>query len=111
MGAMMLRLTGIQQAGSSTSILGVRAHLAARSGIEWGLYQAVAAGACPAATTDLDLVEGALSGFHVEVFCMATSHVEGSKTRTQIALRARAEFGDADSRDHVIREVSASAVL
>ena len=111
MGAMMLRLTGVQQAGSSTSILAVRAHLAARSGIEWGLYQAIAAGTCHAATTTLELAEGALSGFRVEVLCTATIHVEGSQTRTHVALRAHAEFGDADSRDHVIREVGASALL
>jgi len=107
----MLRLTGVQQASSSTSILAVRAHLAARSGIEWGVYEAIAAGTCPAATTTLDLAEGALSGFRVEVRCSATIHVEGSQTRTHIALRAHAEFGDPDSRDHVIREVGASAVV
>ena len=111
MGSMMLRLTGVQQASSSTAILAVRADLAARSGIEWGLHQAIAAGTCPSAATTLALSEGALSGFSVEVTCSATLHVEGNQTRTNVALRSHAEFGDPDSRDHVVREVGASVVL
>jgi MSHA biogenesis protein MshP len=110
-GSMMLRLTGIQQAGSSTAILGSRAHFAARSGIEWGLRSAVAAGTCPAASTTLALAEGALSGFTVVVRCSATTHVEGTRTRTHLALHARAEFAAAGSHDHVVREVGASIVL
>lgn len=65
----------------------------------------------PATVTTLELTEAALSGFRVEVFCSATIHVEGSQTRAHVALRAHAEFGHADSRDHVVREVGASAVL
>jgi MSHA biogenesis protein MshP len=110
-GSMMLRLTGVQQARSSIAILGVRAHLAARSGIEWGLHRAIAGGGCPAASTELVLAEGALEGFRVVVTCSATTHVEGTRTRTHVALRARAEFADADAREHVVREVGASAVL
>ena len=110
-GSMMLRLTGIQQAGSSIAILGTRAQFAARSGIDWGLHEAIAAGNCPAATTTLTLSEGALSGFRVEISCSATTHVEGSRTRTNVALRARAEFAAAGAREHVVREVGASLVL
>ncbi len=110
-GSMMLRLTGVQQARSSMSILGARAHLAARSGIEWGLHRAVGVGGCPAASTALVLDEGALAGFRVEITCSATRHVEGTRTRTHVVLRARAEFADPDAREHVVREVAASAVL
>ncbi len=110
-GSMMLRLTGIQQASSSIAILGTRAQFAARSGIDWGLHEAIAAGSCPAATTVLVLAEGALSGFRVEVSCNATTHAEGSRILTHVALRARAEFAAAGSRDHVVREVAASLVL
>lgn len=110
-GSMMLRLTGIQQAGSSTAILGSRAHFAARSGVEWGLHASIAAGTCPAASTTLALDEGALSGFTVVVACTASTHVEGTRTRTHVALRARAERGAAGSSDHVVREVGASIVL
>lgn len=85
--------------------------VAARSGIEWGLHRAIAAGTCPAASTELVLGEGALEGFRVVVSCNATIHVEGTRTRTHVVLRAHAEFADADAREHVVREVGASAVL
>lgn len=111
MGAMMLRLTGLQQSGSSLAILGTRADFAARSGLDWGVSQSIAAGTCPAASTTLALSEGALAGFNVVVSCTASTHVEGSRTRTFVALRARAEYGAMGARDHVVREMGASLVL
>ncbi len=111
MGAMMLRLTGLQQAGSSIAILGTRADFAARSGLDWGVAQTIAAGTCPAASTTLALGEGALSGFSVVVTCTASTHVEGSRTRTFVSLRARSEFATMGARDHVVREMGASLVL
>jgi MSHA biogenesis protein MshP len=110
-GSMMLRMTGLQQAGSSLAILGTRAHHAARSGIEWGIHEAIAGGGCPAATTQLDLAEGALSGFTVVVSCSESTHAEGSESLTHVVLQARAEFASPDSRDHVVREVGADLVL
>jgi hypothetical protein len=46
--AAMLRMTGVQQAGSTAAILGARANWAARSGIEWALHEAVVSSGCPA---------------------------------------------------------------
>lgn len=111
LGSTMLRLTGTEQASASLALLGSRAHFAARSGIEWALRESVAAGGCPAPTTTLTLAEGALAGFRVEVSCSPSLHAEGSRTRTQLALRARAEFATAGSRDHVVREVAATVGL
>ncbi|MEZ4333266.1 MAG: hypothetical protein R3F35_16005 [Myxococcota bacterium] len=111
LGSTMLRLTGTEQASASLALLGSRAHFAARSGIEWALREAIAAGDCPAPTTTLTLAEGALSGFRVEVRCSPSLHGEGSRIRTQLALRARAEFATAGSRDHVVREVAATVGL
>lgn len=110
-GSMMLRLTGIQQSGSSSAILGARAHLAARSGIEWGMHAAIEAGGCPSTSTVLALAEGALTGFSVEVVCSASVHVEGNAARTQVTLRAHAERGAPGDPDHVVREVGASLLL
>lgn len=111
LGSMMLRLVSVEQAASSTSILGARAHFAAQSGIEWGLHEIIAASRCPAATTPLVLAEGALAGFRVDVACSESTHSEGTRLRTRFELRARAEWGAVGERDHVLREVSATAVL
>ena len=110
-GAAMLRMTGVQQAGSSITILGARAHWAARSGIEWALHEATATGTCPAPSTTLDLVEGVLAGFQVTVVCSETNHYEGSVLRKSLVLRSEARFGAPGSRDHVYRQIQAAVVL
>lgn len=111
LGSMMLRLASVEQAASSTAILGARAHFAAQSGIEWGLHAVLGAEACPAASTPLTLAEGALTGFRVEVRCTSSTHSEGSRLRTRFELRANAAWGAPGARDHVVREMSATAVL
>lgn len=110
-GSVMLRVTGVQQAGSTVALLGTRASFAARSGVEWGIRTATTTGDCPAASTTLSLSEGAVSGFTVVVTCTSSTHREGGRTRTQILLRAVAQFGTVGSRDHALREVGASLVL
>lgn len=110
-GAVMLRMTGIEQAGSTVAILGARANLAARSGIDWALHQAVATGDCPAAASVLDLAEGALVGFVVTVRCSASSHFEGSEERRILSIESEASFGVLGGRDFVFREVQATLVL
>ena len=41
MGALMVRVTGVEQVGTSLSLLGARADLAARSGLEWAVHRVV----------------------------------------------------------------------
>lgn len=110
-GALMIRLSGLEQAGVSTVILGQRAQWAARSGVEWGLHEVARVGACPAATTSLALAEGALSGFTVVVRCSESSHWEGTTVRRSVRLESEASFGAVGSRDYVFRELAAAIVL
>lgn len=110
-GAVMIRLTGLQQAGASLAILGARGDWAARSGIAWGVHEARRVGGCPAASTVLSLSEGALSGFDVTVHCSATRHTEGSRDRTSLRLVSEARFGAVGSISHVYREMSAAVVF
>jgi len=72
--AMLLRLSGTQQATVNASLLGARASLAARAGIEWGFYQ-LRSGNCAASKTLNDF--NADSGFQVVVSCSATTFNEG----------------------------------
>ena len=111
MGGAMLRLSSAQQAGSSAAILGARAHWAARSGIDWAIHRAVSTGDCPAASSTLNLGEGALSGFSVVVTCSSTPHAEGSEDRRSLLIQSQAQFGAVGSRDYVFRDVRASIVL
>ena len=108
-GSVMLRLSGLEQAGSSIAILGARANWAAQSGIEWAIHQAVSTGSCSSAT--LALNEGVLSGFQVVVTCTSSAHQEGGEEYTSLSIRSEASFGPIGSRDHVFREVQATLVL
>ncbi len=107
----MIRLTGVQQAGSTVAVLGLRADWAARSGLEWAIHEAARLGGCPAATTTLGLSEGGLSGFEVVVHCTESAHAEGSAERAVLVIRSGASFGAIGSRDYVFREIQASLVL
>ena len=107
----MLRLSGVQQAGVSTVILGQRAQWAARSGLEWGVHESARIGGCPAAATTLDLSEGAVSGFTVVVRCAETSHWEGATRFRNVELSSEASFGALGSRDYVFRELVGTIVL
>jgi MSHA biogenesis protein MshP len=67
-----------QQSGAALDVLGTRAYLAARAGVEWGLYQQLRNTAfCPAAgltaTSSFALPAGStLSKFSVSVTCTTT---------------------------------------
>ncbi|MFK7896063.1 MAG: hypothetical protein AB8G23_09525 [Myxococcota bacterium] len=110
-GGVMLRLTSLQQSGATAAILGTRAHWAARSGVEWAIHQAVGSSGCPAATTNLALTEGALSGFTVVVSCVATRHYEGADEQISLVIESQAQYGTLGSPGYVFREVRASLVL
>lgn len=110
-GAVMLRMTGVQQAGTTVAILGLRADWAARSGVEWLLHEGVRLGGCPAASTTLALTEGALAGFQVVVGCSESTHTEGADEYSVLVIRSEARFGAAGGRDYVYRQIQASVVL
>lgn len=65
-----------QQLDAAADVLGARAWNAARTGTEWGLYQALRKNTCNATATTLDL--SADTGFWVSVSCVASaSYREG----------------------------------
>lgn len=77
LGAFMVSIATVQQDVAVKSVNSARAYLAAKAGLEWGIRQAVAAGAC-AASTPLTLTEAALAGASVTVTCAASSHGAGN---------------------------------
>ena len=69
----LIRLSNTQQTTVNAALLGARASLAARGGIEWGFYQ-LRNGSCNASTTLTDFV--ADSSFRVTVRCTASNFNE-----------------------------------
>jgi MSHA biogenesis protein MshP len=80
MAAAVVRLGWSSQANTSQDLLALRATQAARSGIEWGVYQALRGTwtACSGATQTLDL--SADLGMHVTVTCARNTYNEGESS-------------------------------
>jgi MSHA biogenesis protein MshP len=84
LGIMMMTIGGTQRATASAAVQGARAYHAARSGIEWGAFQAfntalgTTCGLDPATVTSgpFALAGPGLGGFTVTVQCTYTPHRE-----------------------------------
>jgi len=90
-------IMGLQQA---------RALAAARTGIEWGAYQALH-GSCAASTT-LNLTESAANGFAVIISCTVASFSDGTATRHSYAIRSVATAGLYGQPSYVRRVLSST---
>ncbi|MFA7269404.1 MAG: hypothetical protein WC073_08680 [Sterolibacterium sp.] len=93
LGAFMVTVSTTQQIGSALDVQGSRAYQAARSGIEWGVFQVQATPAynfghasvdpntrgCPASPTSFSfpVTAATLTGFTVTVTCVATVDPRG----------------------------------
>ncbi len=77
MAAALLRLSAAATSGATQELQSVRANLAARSGLEWGLYQAARGGwtACTDERKTLDLHTD--FGMNVTVSCSSDVYREG----------------------------------
>lgn len=106
LGALMVSMSNTQQIAATRDTLGSRAYYAARAGMEWGVYQALQAGSCPAATA----LPGALgaTGFSVQVACSASGpYDEGGASVTLYRITATASTGTLGQHDHAERQLQA----
>ena len=105
LGAFMVSLSTTQNITATQDVQGSRAYRAARSGLEWALYNLKSpAIACPAASTVL-----AIDGFSVTVACSLPLpvHDEGGTPRYVFLVTSTASGGGAiGSLGHVERMVS-----
>jgi MSHA biogenesis protein MshP len=76
LGAFLLSVSTSQQLGSAQDVQGVRVYEAARSGVEWGLFQQLRNGSCGAVTSYTPPAP-TLSAFTVTVRCTATPGTNG----------------------------------
>lgn len=109
LGAFIVSISTNQQIGTALDIQGVRAYQAAKSGVEWGIYQieatpaynfsygtpAVAVGnanpntrACPASPASFAPAAPTLAGFTVTVTCVATVDVNNGPTVFRVVSTA-----------------------
>ena len=106
----LVNLSGVQHATVVMSVQGARALQAARSGLEYGVYQALN-GSCNASeTVSFTASEPALQTFTVTLSCSSSSHVEGTSTVNYYELTALAESGSYNigpnaNPDYVSRQI------
>jgi MSHA biogenesis protein MshP len=111
---LVVYVTNIGVAQQTTVVYGLqgaRAIQAARSGIEWGIYQSTVNGVCAGSTT---INNAAFAGFSVELLCTSTTHTEGAAPAGTIVtyrLIAIATSGAYGSLDYVQRRLLATVSL
>ena len=81
MATALLRLTGTQQSTVNQALLGAKAGLAARAGIEWGFRTCLTT----AGITDLSQFRNE-TGFNVSVNCQFTDYREGERASGQTSV-------------------------
>ncbi len=106
LGIFLVRVSGVQNQTVNVALLGARAFEAARSGIEWGAFQALNAASCT--TTTLNFSEGGLNGFDVEVTCTSSTHSETGSTYNVYVIDAVASDGTYGQPDYVSRRMQAT---
>ncbi len=106
LGVYIVKISGVQHATVNIALQGSRAFEAARTGIEWGAFQALDSGACT--TTTLNLTEGGLDGFDVDVICTTTAHTELGNAYDLYMIDVEARAGAYGTPDYVSRRMQAS---
>ncbi|MCP4874214.1 MAG: pilus assembly protein MshP [Gammaproteobacteria bacterium] len=106
--ALVVYMTNIRVVQQTTLLYGVqgaRASQAARSGIEWGIFQSIVNSSCVASS---NFGNAAFSGFNIEVRCAQTTHTEGNTAIDVYQITAIASSGVFGSLDYVQRRIQAT---
>lgn len=106
LGVYIVKISGVQHQTVNIALLGARAFEAARTGIEWGAFQALDSGACT--TSTLNLTEGGLDGFDVDVTCTTSSHTELGNAYNLYLIEVEARAGAYGTPDYVSRRMQAT---
>jgi len=106
-----IRVGNGQQHAVTMGLLQARAMAAARTGVEWGAYRALAPAPnvplCAASTT-LNLTEAALNAFAVTVNCVVTAYANGAATSHSYTITSTAISGLYGKPDYVRRVFSST---
>jgi len=112
LGAYALNISSTQQATSKQDVQGARAYQAARTGLEWGIFQVLAPGtanlaSCPAPNPTVFNIET----YIITVSCVQSADVNEQGTDRTIRLfeiTSRASFGVAGTIDYSERQLQAT---
>jgi len=107
LGLYMVTISGTQQQSVNYTLLSARAYQAARSGIEWGIYQTINNGDCSGFPRTIDFSDNGLNGFQTVISCSLTNHQEKSDSFNIYHLTAASETDTVSLGDlsYVSREI------
>lgn len=108
LGAFVLTVSSSQHMTSAQDLQGARAYQAARSGIEWGAFQALRNSSCAGSTPISP--GGTLSGFNVIVLCSSAgwTYTEAGNSVTLYRITATASQGTPGSATRAERQLQAT---
>jgi MSHA biogenesis protein MshP len=107
MGGYMATLTSVSAVSTATSAASIQAWFAARSGVEWAVYQALEPGGCGNVTSPLNFSGGGLSGFQATISCNETLGItEGPDTYNIYNIGVTATRGNPGQETYVSRSVT-----
>lgn len=105
----MLNISSVQHSTLVYSVQGARAMQGARTGLEWGIHQAMSTPSnCPATTTFNTSGAGSLDMFNISVSCSFSDHRESNVDISTFRITASAESGVFGSLDYVFRSLQAT---
>ncbi len=108
--AFVVNIRSVQVITLLYGVQGARAMQAARSGIEWGIYESIVGGSC-AASSNFTLPDAELDDFDIEVQCASSVHTEGTTPVTVYRLTAIASAGAYGTLDYVQRRIQATVSI
>jgi MSHA biogenesis protein MshP len=119
LGVAMMNLSNVEHDTGSKAILAAKAYYGARAGLDWGIQQAIAAGApcsppLTGSSTTFSLTQGSLSGVTVTVTCAAapqgpsTCGLTGTSLCQTYYLTSQATTGTLGSLSYAERHIEAT---
>lgn len=117
LGLMMVTVSQMERETATAAVQGARAYHAARTGVEWGIFEAInnlattcAAEPLPPIISPFNLAVSGLNGFAVTVACSYTVHRErGPPNYNVFTITSTAVFGNFGTPDYVSRTLTVTA--
>lgn len=107
MSVYLINFSSVQHTTLVYGVQGARAMQGARTGLEWGIHQAINTGVCPADSFNTSGA-GSLDNFNINVSCAFSDHDENGVPIRTFRLTSSASIGAFGSLDYIFRELQAT---
>lgn len=113
LGISLMNLSNVEQDTASKTNLAAKVYYGSKAGLDWGIQQAIAAGAC-AASTNFNLTQGSLNGVALTVTCTSAAQgasncgLTGTSTCNTYYLTSRATLGTLGTLAYAERRMEAT---